>query len=128
MESRPPPSRLGFTLIEVVAALVIFALGVLMVIQTSGALSRQMEFSARTSSLVVLTHEWLDSLQATPFDSLTEGTFSDTSTVNGLLYQGTAQLSLVTPALMRIEVHLSPEDSASIMPSYGATSYRSAPW
>ena len=124
----PPPSRPGFTLIEVVAALVIFALGVLMVIQTSGALSRQMEYSARTSSLVVLTHQWLDSLQATPFDSLAEGSFSDTATVDGLLYQGTAQLSLVTPVLMRIEVHLSPDDSAAAMPSYGATSFRAAPW
>lgn len=117
----------GFTLIEVIGALVIFAVGVLMVIQSSGALSDQMRYSARTSEIVVLAHEWLDSLEATPFDSLTVGSSSDTVTVSGLRFRRRAVLTLRSAVLMEIEVSVAPADTTR-GPSYTARSYSAAYW
>lgn len=119
--------RGGFTLIEVIGALVIFAVGVLMVIQSSGALSEQMRYSARTSEIVVLAHEWLDSLEATPFDSLTAGSSSDTVAVSGLRFRRRAVLTLRSAVLMELEVSVAPADTAR-GPSYMARSYSAAYW
>lgn len=123
----PPRHTSGFTLIEVIGALVIFAVGVLMVIQTSGALSRQMQRSAQTSEIVVLAHEWLDSLEAMPFDSLTVGATSDTMTVSGTVFRREARVTLRTAVLMELRVSISPADTTS-NPSYTASSYAATEW
>ena len=51
-------------------ALLVFVMGVLMVLRLSAAMTTQLEYSGITSELVVLAHEQIDSLAATPFDSL----------------------------------------------------------
>ena len=76
---RAVPCHQGFTLIEVIAALVIFSLGVLMVLRLTSALTAQMEYAATSSELVVRSEEPLDSLEALPFTSLVLGTTIDTS-------------------------------------------------
>ena len=128
-QEAPCPQRNspGFTLIEVIGALVIFAVGVLMVIQTSGALSTQMQHSARTSEIVVLAHEWLDSLESMPFDSLAPGTASEVVTASGMEFRRSARVSLRTAVLMEIEVTVAPTDTTS-GPRYSATSYSAAYW
>ena len=122
----PGPSR-GFTLIEVIAALVTFSLGVIMVLQLSTALSAPMEYSARTSSIVARAQERLDSLEALPFDSLTLGTDTDTLTVRGVRYILTAGVTEVTGVLYQIDVELAPSVTGSGS-TFSATSYATAAW
>ena len=123
----PNPDSRGFTLIEVIAALVIFSLGVLMVLDLTTALSRQMKYAATTSELVVRAEERLDSLESLPFDSLSLGTRYDTLTVQGLSYGRTQVVSSVTGLLYQIQVTLAPL-TAGAGPSYSATSYSAAEW
>ena len=121
------PSRRGFTLIEVIGALVIFSLGVIMVLQLTGALSRQMEYAAKSSELVARAQERLDSLEALPFDSITVGTHQDTLTVRGVGYRRQATVTSVTGLLRQIDVSVTPL-TAGQGPSFSATSYAAARW
>ncbi len=123
---RSAPSR-GFTLIEVLGALVIFSLGVLMVIQLSSALSARMNYAARTSAIVARAQERLDSLEALPFDSLAAGTDADTLTIRGVRYVLTAEITEVTGLLYQIDVELAPF-VAGAGPAFSATSYATAEW
>ncbi len=116
----------GFTLIEVIGALVIFSMGVLMVIQVSGALGTQMRYAGARSEISVLANERLDSLEATPFDSIGTGTSADTLTVSGWSYQRQVVVTEITPVLYQIDVTVSPIGVPG--PSYSATSYTSAVW
>lgn len=124
---RASPSSRGFTLIEVVAAFVIFASGVLMVIRLTTTLSEQMIYAAKASELVVETQERLDSLEALDFDSLTVGTTSDTVSIRGTSYARTATITQVTAVLYQLDVTMSPLGGAS-GPTYSAESYAAAPW
>ena len=117
----------GFTLIEVIGALVIFSVGVLMVIQVSGSLSNQMQYAAVTSELVVRGQEQLDSLEATPFDSLTTGTAVDSLIISGAAYTQTVSVTTVTALLYQLDVTILPR-SGGPGPSFAATSYSALPW
>jgi prepilin-type N-terminal cleavage/methylation domain-containing protein len=116
----------GFTLIEVIGALVIFSLGVLMVMQVSGALGTQMRSAGARSEIVVLANASLDSLGSTPFASITAGTTRDTLNVQGWLYERTVTITALTPVLAKIDVAMSPVDSVG--PSHAVSSYTSAVW
>jgi prepilin-type N-terminal cleavage/methylation domain-containing protein len=118
--------RRGFTLIEVVGALVIFSVGVLMVMGAGSALTTQMRYSGARSEIAVLANAQIDSVEATPFDSLTSGTTQDTVTVQGWTYERSLVVTLLTPVLGRVEVSLTPVDSVG--PSHSMTSYTSAAW
>ena len=117
----------GFTLIEVIAALVIFSVGVLMVLDLTHTLSREMRYAATTSELVVRAQERLDSLGSVDFGSLALGTSGDTLTVEGVAYQRLVGVSKVTDLLYRIDVTLSPLTGGA-GPSYAAVSYSAAHW
>jgi len=117
----------GFTLIEVIGALVIFSMGVLMVIQLSGALGVRMRYAGARSELVVFANERLDSLAAEPFTSLTPGTALDTLIAEGTSFLSTVTIATVTPVLKRIDVSLAPMGGAD-GPSHTVTSYTSAVW
>ncbi len=97
-----------------------------MVLRLSTALGIQMRYSAAQSTIVVLANERLDSLEATPFDSISTGTASDTTAVEGFSYLREAVISEVNPVLYLIVVTLSPLDGSA--PTYSATSYTSAVW
>jgi prepilin-type N-terminal cleavage/methylation domain-containing protein len=116
----------GFTLIEVLGALVIFSLGVLMVIQVSGALGTQMRYAGTRSEIVVHAAQLLDSLAAEPFASIAVGTKLDTLVVQGAEYMRTLEVATVTPVLKQVEVVLEPLVSRG--PSHAVTSYVSAAW
>ena len=116
----------GFTLIEVIGALVIFSVGVLMVIQVSGALGTQLRYSGARSELAVFANERLDSLESLPLASLTPGTTVDTLSAQGLDYESTVAVTSVTGALSRIDLSIVP--IAGQGPSHTVTSYSSAPW
>lgn len=121
------PCRRGFTLIEVTAALVIFSVGVLMVLQLTGALTAQMEYAATASELVVRSEERLDSLESLPFASLTLGTKLDTLTVHGVAYTRTVAVTQVTGLLYQLQVSLGRLDGGA-GPSFTVTSYAAAQW
>ena len=116
----------GFTLIEVIGALVIFSVGVLMVMQVGGALTTQMRYAGARSEIVVLANEVLDSVEAIPLGSVAAGNALDTLNVQGWAYQRSLTVTDLTPVLFRVEVELTAVDSAG--PSYAVTSYTSAVW
>ncbi len=60
----------GFTLIEVIGALVIFSVGVLMVMNLTGTLSLRMERAAIRSELSVRGQERLDSLEFLDYNAI----------------------------------------------------------
>ena len=107
-------------------ALVVFSVGVLMVIQVSGVLGIQMRYSAVQSEIVVLANECLDSLEATPFDSLAAGQTTYVPVVEGFRYGRKTEISEITPVLYLIVVTMTP--AATGAPTYSATSYKSAVW
>jgi prepilin-type N-terminal cleavage/methylation domain-containing protein len=116
----------GFTLIEVIGALVIFSVGVLMVMQVGGALTTQTRYAGTRSELVVLANERLDSIAALPLASITTGTTDDTVAVQGWSYQRVVTITVLTPVLARIDVTLARVDGAG--PAYSVTSYTSDVW
>ena len=118
--------RAGFTLIEVVGALLIFSVGVLMVIQVSGALGTQMRYAGLRSEIAVRVDESVDSLAATPFDSIAAGTSRDTVSVQGQAYERVVAVTSITPLLARIDVALAPVGGSG--PSHAVTSYASSVW
>jgi len=95
-----------------------------MVIQVSGALGIQMRHSAVQSEIVVLANERLDSLEATPFDSLAAGQTTDAPVVEGFRYGRKTEISEITPVLYLIVVTMTPAGTGA--PTYSATSYKSA--
>lgn len=116
----------GFTLIEVIGALVIFSLGVLMVMQVSGALGTQMRYAGASSELQARVSASLDSLEALPFSSLSPGTLVDTLTASGIEYEVTGVVTSVTSILKKIDISAAPTGGAG--PSYSVTSYASGAW
>ena len=118
--------RSGFTLIEVMGALVIFSVGILMVMQVGGALTTQIRYAGTRSEIVVLANERLDSIEALPFASVTGGVSEDTLIVQGWSYARKATVTMLTPVLARVEVELFRVDSAG--PYHVVTSYTSAAW
>ena len=121
-DGRPP----GFTLIEVIGALVILSAGILMVMQTGSSLTTRMREAGARSELAVLASAQVDSIEATPFDSLAAGTTQDTLIVQGWTYRRSVAVTLLTPVLARIDVSLAPVAVGG--PTFRTTSYTSAIW
>jgi Tfp pilus assembly protein PilV len=118
---------LGFTLIEVVGALLIFSAGVLMVLQVSGAMGFRMRYAGARSEIVVLANERLDSLAAEPFASLVAGTTQLDFSLEGMSFRRSVTITSMTPVLKRIDVSITP--LAGVRgPSHAVTSYASADW
>jgi hypothetical protein len=111
----------------VIAALVIFSMGVLMVLSLAGSLSRQMDWAAVTSELVVRAQERLDSLEALPYSSLIPGSVGETFRIRGDPYERTVSVTSVTGVMYRLDVSIAPMDGAD-GPSYSVTSYQVSSW
>lgn len=116
----------GFTLIEVMGALVIFSAGVLAIMRVGSSLTTQIRYSGARSEIVVLANERLDSIESMPFDSITPGTTQDTLTVLGWSYERTVTITDLTPVLARVEVTIERVDSLG--PAHAVTSYTSSVW
>ena len=120
------PSDGGFTLIEVIGALVIFSMGVLMVLQVSGALGSQMRYAGARTEIAALVGARLDSLEALPLASLTPGTSVDTLVADGIEYESTMVVASVTNVLSKIDLTMTPTGGEG--PTHSVTSYTSEPW
>ena len=108
-------------------ALVIFSMGVLMVIQVSGALGVRMRYAGARSEIVVFANERLDSLAAEAFGALAAGTSLDTLDAEGMTFRSSVTITIVTPVLKRIDVAIDPLNGGE-GPSHSVTSYKSAVW
>ena len=118
------PAR-GFTLIEVIGAILVFAVGVLMAARLSGVLSTQIETSALRSEVVVVGQEVLDSLSVRDYAEVAVGTTVDTLTLRGKAFERTVAVSQVEPRLREVEVTVFPLVAG---PAFSATSYLAEPW
>ena len=105
-------------------------MGVLMVMRLSAALSTQLQYSGVASELVVIAHEQIDSLAATPFDSLEAKTEKKDFKVGAgeIEYTKTVTVSLMNPLLYRFDVDVSLKDTLAWGPSYSVTTYSAGAW
>jgi prepilin-type N-terminal cleavage/methylation domain-containing protein len=114
--------RRGFTLIEVVAALVIFSAGVLVALRLTTALARELANSATRSELEVQVQARVDSLVAVPWSGLGTESRTDTLRVRGRSFRITIRILPVSPRLREIRVEATPDPPPG--PGYSATVLR----
>ncbi len=116
----------GFTLIEVMGALVVFSMGVLLVLSLSGALSTQVRQSVMRSSVMVEVQQALDSMGGQPFGSLTVGNEQDTLWIRGSLYGRTKSVTQTHPITLTVSVTLEPLMETG--PSHTASTFVLQSW
>ena len=111
-------------------ALLVFVMGVLMLMRLGATVTTQLERAGIASELVVVAHEWIDSLAATPFDSLAAMTEVLDFNVGPreIEYQRTVKVSVVTPLLYQLDVDVLLKDTLALGPSYSVTTYSAGSW
>lgn len=126
MSRRVPAPCAGFTLIEVIAALLVFSAGVIMLLQLTGGLSRRLEHSAIESLISIEGQERLDSIAALPYAALPVTTDQDTLQVRGIAYTRTVTITQFSPLVRQLDVALAP--TAGDGPSFDATTFVADTW
>ena len=116
----------GFTLIEVIGALVIFSLGVLMVVLISGTLSVQMERAALRSELAVVGQERLDSLELMDYAALSVGTTTSWASIRGETYAWSVKVSDSTAVIRHVAVSGIPVSGSG--PFFSGSAFVSRSW
>lgn len=119
--------RAGFTLIEVMGALIIFSLGVLMTLNLTDSMSEQLARAAIRSEIMARARTSLDSLEAEGFGGVALGSVQRDITVRGRSYRETLQVSSFSPLVIQIIVAVDPVSGAR-GPSHSLTSYLSGDW
>ena len=119
-------SAVGFTLIEVIGALVIFSMGVLAVVRLAGTLSVQMERAALRSELAVVGQERLDSLELVDYAALTVGTTTSSSSIRGETYDWSVTVSDSTAVILHVEVSGTPSSGSG--PSFSGATFVDRSW
>ena len=116
----------GFTLIEVMGALVVFSLGVLSVVQITGVLSALLERAGLRSEIVVVGQARLDSLELIPYASLTLGATVDTLQLRGTEFVCTTTVTQPSVLLRQIDFSLVPGTPPG--PSFSGSTYVRLEW
>jgi prepilin-type N-terminal cleavage/methylation domain-containing protein len=119
-------SKRGFTLIEVLGALLIFSLGVLMVLNLTGALATQINRAGLRTQVASTLQTRLDSLQLVPYDSLTVETVSDTLHLYGRVFDRSHRVLQASALVREIEVTVEAEDGDG--PSITASTFVTLSW
>lgn len=119
-------SAAGFTLIEVIAALVIFSMGVLAVMQLTGTLSVQMRRAALRSELAVVGQERLDSLELVPYATITLGTSTSSTSIRGQTYTWSLTVSDSTALIRHVKLSGSPAGGSG--PSFSGATFVVRSW
>ena len=125
--TRPRPQGAGFTLIEVIGALLVFSIGVIMLLQITTSLSARLEYAAISSLITAEGQERLDSLDALAYTSLAVGTDVDTMSIRGISYRLTQSISQFTALVRQADVVLEPLGSAT-GPTFEASIFSSGAW
>jgi len=118
--------RRGFTLIEVVGALLIFSVGVLVLLSLTGVLSLQLNRAGKNTSIAVAVQNRLDSLQTVPYDSLILGSSADTIEFLGEPFLRSQLIFQATPMVREIQVTVEPVDGRG--PKLTASGFVSRSW
>ena len=116
----------GFTLIEVIGALVIFSMGVLALVLLGGTLSVQMEGAALRSELAVVGQARLDSLELVDYTNLTVGTTASSASIRGETYTWTVTVADSTSLLRHVEVSGVPDSGSG--PSFSGSAFVPRSW
>ena len=116
----------GFTLIEVMGALVVFSLGVLSVVQITGVLSALLERAGLRSEVVVVGQARLDSLELIPYASLAMGATVDTLQLRGTEFICTTTITQPSLLLRRIDFSVVPGTPPG--PSFSGSTYVRLDW
>ncbi len=116
----------GFTLIEVIGALVIFSMGVLAVILLGGTLSVRMELAALRSELAVAGQERLDSLELVDYATLTVGTSTSSASIRGETYTWSVTVSDSTAVLRHVDVSATPQSGSG--PRFSGATFVARSW
>lgn len=116
----------GFTLIEVMGALVIFSAGVLMTLSMTDTLAEQLNRAAVRSELVARARTAMDSLEAEGYASLAPASRVGSVTVRGREFRESLEVQPYGPLLLEISVSLEPSSGRG--PRHALTSYLSGPW
>lgn len=116
----------GFTLIEVIGAVVVFSAGVLMVAHLTGTLTLQMEFAATRSEIVALAQERMEDLEDQPYDQVPVGTTADTLAIRGHDYIRTVTVTQYGPLTREITVSVVPDEPPG--PRFSAVTYLNESW
>ena len=99
-----PLSTDGFTLIEVIGALVIFSMGVLAVMGLGAQLTLQMEMAALRSELALVGQERVDSLELVDYAALSVGTSTSSASIRGHTYTWSVTVSDSTALIRHVAV------------------------
>ncbi len=118
--------RDGFTLIEVMGAMVLFTGGVLMVLNLATSLSTQLKRSGMITELSSLVREQVDSLEAEGYAGLTVESTNATLSIRNISYTLTRTVTSYSPLVRQITVTLEPVSGSG--PNRGYTTYVAAPW
>lgn len=124
--TRRPTRKCGFTLIEVMGALVVFSLGVLSVVQITGVLSALLERAGLRSEIVVVGQARLDSLELIPYASLTLGSTVDTLLLRRTEFVCTTTITQPSVLLRQIDFSLVPGTPPG--PSFSGSTYVPLAW
>lgn len=123
----PRRGRGGFTLIEVMGALVIFALGVLMTMNLTESASMRLNRAAVQSELMARARTVVDSLTDLGYVSLPILSQDRTLTIRNISYEESLSVTQFSPLVKRAEVTLEPAGGAQ-GPRYGLTSFVAGAW
>lgn len=123
-QTRDAASIGGFTLVEVMVALVILAVGALALTHLSLSIAVLMQQSTAKTELIALAENRLESVQARAYSSLVPGTEMDTVRVRGRPYVRRITITAPNARTRQIQVDL---HSTKDPLTYSTLTYVSAP-
>jgi prepilin-type N-terminal cleavage/methylation domain-containing protein len=125
---RSSAGRGGFTLIEVLAAMIIFSAGLVMMLSLTEALGDSLEHSAINTLVTARGQQTMDSLGGVAYSSLTVQTRTDTLTFRSVRYSRAQIVTQYSPLVKKIVVTITPLSGSGTGPDYNATSYLADSW
>ncbi|MBI4512564.1 MAG: prepilin-type N-terminal cleavage/methylation domain-containing protein [Gemmatimonadetes bacterium] len=100
--------RSGFTLVEVMAALIILVVGVLAIARVTGGLALELRRAGALTSVIAATQTALEAAEAKSYSALLVGSQIDTVRIEGRPYVRTVVVSPTGARAKRIEVTVAP--------------------
>ena len=110
----------GFTLVEVMVAIVILAMGALAVTHLSLSVAVLMQHSSAKTELITLAENRLEAVQAQSYDDIRAGVEEDTVSVRGKPYVRRVTVTEPNARMREIRVDVRSETES---PSYSALTY-----
>lgn len=115
----------GFTLVEVMVALVILAMGALALTHLSMSVAVLMQRSSAKTELIAAADNRLENVQARRYADLRVGVERDTVSVRGIRYERRVTITAPNTRMRQIQIYLHSPVSDAL--SYSAITYVSAP-